>query len=38
MPVSQELLEHYHSTRFDVEGLDSLQFGSVLPGSFSNDV
>ncbi len=33
MPVSQELLDHYHNTRFEVEGLDTLRIGKPLPAS-----
>lgn len=33
MPVSPELLEHYHNTRFDVEGLGTLRIGKPLPES-----
>lgn len=33
MPVSQELLDHYHNTRFEVEGLDTLRIGKPLPES-----
>lgn len=31
MPVSPELLEHYHNTRFNVEGLGTLRIGKPLP-------
>ncbi|MBU3680255.1 MAG: DUF3293 domain-containing protein [Candidatus Kapabacteria bacterium] len=31
MPVSQELLDHYHNTRFDVDGLGTMRIGQPLP-------
>jgi phosphoglycolate phosphatase-like HAD superfamily hydrolase len=33
MPVSPELVEHYHNTRFDVDGLGTLRIGKPLPES-----
>lgn len=33
MPVSQELLDHYHNTRFEIEGLATLRIGAPLPES-----
>ncbi len=33
MPVSQELLDHYHNTRFEVEGLETMRIGKPLPDS-----
>lgn len=33
MPISQELLDHYHNTRFEIDGLDALRIGKPLPDS-----